>query len=65
MLKHRGILQSYAILVSDSPQSNNRKGNSIHARERSNVKHSIADYLRLPRPTPGPAFMHMLHWLCL
>ena len=33
----------------------------IH-RERHNVKHSIAGYLRLPRPTPAPALMMELHW---
>ena len=33
-------------------------------RERSNVKHSIADYLRLPQSTPFPALMRVLHWLC-
>ena len=26
-------------------------------RERPNVKHAIASYLRLPRPTPAPALM--------
>ena len=31
MLKLRGISRSSAILGSDSPQSNNRKGNSIHS----------------------------------
>ena len=31
MLKLCGISRSSAILVSDSPQSNNRKGNSIHS----------------------------------
>ena len=52
-----GISHSSAILGSDNPQRNNRKGNSIHTPcERHNViKHTIADYLRLPRPTPAPA----------
>ena len=52
MLKLRGILRSSAILGWDSPQSNNRKGNSIHSLcERPNViKHAIAVYLRLPQP---------------
>ena len=27
------------------------------------VKHSIAGYLRLPRPTPAPVLMRVLHWL--
>ena len=31
-------------------------------RERPNVKHAIAGYLRLPRPTPAPALMRELHW---
>ena len=31
MMKLRGISRSFAILGSDSPQSDNRKGNSIHA----------------------------------
>ena len=48
-----GISHSSAILGSDNPQRNNRKGNSIHSPcERPNViKHAIADYLRLQRPT--------------
>ena len=47
MLKLRNILRSSAILGSDSPQSNNRKGKSIHSPcERRNViKHAIAGYL--------------------
>ena len=56
MMKHRGILRSSAILESDSPKSNNRKDNSFWVtpfipRERPDVKHAIAGYLRLPRPT--------------
>ena len=56
MLKLCGILRSSAILGSDSPQSNNRKDNSLWVtpfipRERHNVKHAIAGYLRLPQPT--------------
>ena len=52
MLKLRGILRSSAILGSHSPQSSNRKNNSLWVtpfipRERPNVKHS---YLRLPQP---------------
>ena len=31
-------------------------------RERPNVKHAIAGYLRLSRPTPAPALMQELHW---
>ena len=51
MLKHRGISRSSAILGSDSPQSNNRKDNSFWVtpfipREKSNVKHAIAGYLK-------------------
>ena len=55
----------FAILGSDSPQSNNKKGNSIYSQlQRPNViKHAIAVYLRLPRPTPTPALMRVLHWL--
>ena len=68
MLKHCGISRSSAILGSDSPQSNNRKDNSFWVtpfipRERLNVKHTIAGYLRLPRPTSAPALMRVLHWL--
>ena len=62
MLKHPGISRSSAILGSDSPQSNNRKDNSLWVtpfipRERPNVKHAIAGYIRLPQPTPAPALM--------
>ena len=32
-------------------------------RERPNVKHAIAGYLRLPQPTSAPALMRVLHWL--
>ena len=68
MLKHRGISRSYAILWSDSPQSNNRKDNSFWVtpfipRERPNVKHANAGCLRLPRLTSAPALMRVLHWL--
>ena len=34
----------------------------IPPRERPNVKHSNAGYLRLPRPTPAPALMRELRW---
>ena len=66
MLKLCGISHSSAILGSDSPQSNNRKDNSLWIapfilRERYNVKHAIAGYLRLPQPTPAPALMRELH----
>ena len=66
MLKHRGISHSSAILGSDSPQSNNRKDNSLRVtsfipRERPSVKHAIAGYLSLPRPTSAPALMRVLH----
>ena len=52
----------------DSPQSNNRKDNSFWVtpfipRERPNVKHAIAGYLRLPRPISAPVLMRVLHWL--
>ena len=52
----------------DSLQSNNRKDNSLWVtpfipRERPNVKHAIAGYLRLPQPTSAPALMRVLHWL--
>ena len=67
MLKHCGISRSPAILGSDSPQSNNRKDNSFWVtlfipRERPNVKHAIAGYIRLPQPTSAPALMRVLHW---
>ena len=57
-----------AILGSDSPQSNNRKDHSLRVtpfipRERPNVKHAIAGYLRLPLPTSAPTLMRVLHWL--
>ena len=53
MMKLFGISRSSAILGSDSPQSNNRKDHSLWVtpfipRERPNVKHAIAGYLRLP-----------------
>ena len=32
-------------------------------RDRTNVRHSNAGYSRLPRPTPAPALMRVLHWL--
>ena len=65
-LKHRDISRRSAIPGLDSPQSNNRKGNSLWVtifipRERPNVKHAIAGYLRLPQPTPAPALMRELH----
>ena len=52
MMKHRGISRSSDILVSDSPQSNKKKDNNLCEtpfipRERPNVKHAIAGYLRL------------------
>ena len=67
MLK-RCISRSSVILESDSPQSNNRKAKSLRVttfipRKRPNVKHAIAGRLRLPRPTPAPALMRVLHWL--
>ena len=54
------------ILGSDSPQSNNRKDNSLWVtpfipHERPNVKHAIVSYLRLPQPKPAPALMQELH----
>ena len=68
MLKLCGIPRSSAILGSDSPQSNNRKDHSLWvtpfiSRERTYVKHAIAGYSRLPRPTSAPALMLVLHWL--
>ena len=67
-LRLRCISRSSAILGSDNPQSNNMKDNSLWVtpfipRERPNVKHAIAGYLRLPWPTPAPALMRVLHWL--
>ena len=60
--------RSSAILGSDSPQSNNRKDNSLWVtpfipRERHTVKHAIPGYLRLPQPTSAPALMWVLHRL--
>ena len=68
MPKLCGILRISAILGSDSPQSNNRKDNSLWVtpfipRERPNVKHAIVGYLRLPQPTSAPALMRVRHWL--
>ena len=68
MMKLCGISRSSAILGSDSPHSNKRKDHSLWVtpfipRERPNVKHAIAGYLRLPRPTSAPALMRVLHWL--
>ena len=59
MLKLHSISHSSGILGSDSPQSNNKKGNSIQPpwETYTNVKHAIASYLGLPRPTPAPALM--------
>ena len=63
-----GISRSSAILGLDSPQSNNRKDHSLWVtpfipRERPDVKHAIAGYLRLPRLASAPALMRVLHWL--
>ena len=68
LMKLFGILRSSTILRSDRPQSNNRKDHSLWVtpfipRERPNVKHAIAGYLRLPQPTSAPALMRVLHWL--
>ena len=57
MLKLCDISRSSAILGSDSPQSNNRKDNSLWVtsfipREKPNVKRHIAGYLRLPQLSP-------------
>ena len=54
-----------AILGSDCPQSNSRKDNSLwvtpfNPRERPNVKHAIAGYLRLLQPTPRAALAPQL-----
>ena len=67
MLQLRCISPSSAILGSDSTQSNKREDNSLWVtlfipRERPNVKHAIAGYLRLPQPTPAPALMRELHF---
>ena len=66
MLKLHGILRSCAILGWNSPRSNNKKDNSLWvtpfvSRERPNVKHAIAGYLKLPQPTPALALMRELH----
>ena len=58
--------RSLAILGLDSPQSNNKKDNSLWVtpfipRERPNVEHTIPGYLRLPQPTPAPALMREWH----
>ena len=48
---------------SDSPQSKNRKDNSLWVTSfiPPNVKHAIAGYLKLPQPTPASAQMRELH----
>ena len=56
LLKLRGISHSSAILGSDSPQSNNRKDNSLGVtpfipRDRPNVKHAIAGLFKLFKAT--------------
>ena len=66
MLELCGILRSSAILGLHTPQSNNRKDNSLRVtpfipRERPNVKHAIDGNLRLAQPTPAPALMRELH----
>ena len=66
MLKLRGISRSSIILWLEIPQSTNRKDNSLWVtpfipRERPNVKHAIAGYLKLSQPTPAPALMRELH----
>ena len=68
MLKLCSISRSSVILGSDSPRSNNRKDHSLWVtpfipRERPNVKHAIAGYSRLPRPTSAPSLMRVQHWL--
>ena len=63
MLKLCGISRSSAILRSDSPQSNNRVTPFIPREKPNVIKHAIAGYLRLPRPTPAPSLMRVLHWL--
>ena len=61
LLKLRGISHSFAILESDSPQSNNSKGNSTILLDRPHVNYT--GYLSLPQPTQVPALMRVLHWL--
>ena len=60
MLKLRGISHSSSSLGSDSPQSNNRKGDSVRDLMSNTL---FFGYLRLLRPTPAPALMRVLHWL--
>ena len=62
MLKLCGISRSFAILGSDSPQTNNREDNSLWVtpfipREIPNVKHAIAGYLRPPLLTQAKALI--------
>ena len=63
MIGHGGLSRAFSF-GSDSPQSNNRKDNSLRVtpfipREGHNVKHAIAGYLRLPQHTP--ALVRELH----
>ena len=56
MLKLRGISRNSAILGSDSPQSNNRRDNSLWRKpfipcKRPDVKHAITRYCRLFKAT--------------
>ena len=62
----RSFVLAHVLLA--NPQSNNRKDHPLWVtpfipRERPNVKHAIAGYLRLPRPTSAPTLMRVLHWL--
>ena len=66
MLKLCGTSHSSAILGSNSPQSKNGKDISLWItpfipRERPNVKHAIASYLRLPQPAPGCRLVLLYH----
>ena len=59
MLKLRGISLSSGRIV---PRVTVGRAILYIPRERSNVKYSIAGYLRLPQPTPAPALMQEMHW---
>ena len=59
MLKLRGISLSSGLIV---PRVTIGRETPFIPRERPNVKHFIAAYLRLPQPTPAPALMQEMHW---
>ena len=64
MLKLRGILHSTLSSGVVVPRVTIGRVTPFIPCEKPNVKHSIAGYLGLPRPTSAPALMQVLHWFC-